>query len=68
MLNISCVNAYIDPNGKIWTIDDTSVEVVKNAGHTESSITVAGNQLSATGRPFDEIIETENDGTIKKDA
>ena len=66
ILNISCVNAYIDPSGTIYALDinDESIpDVIKNTDHTESSITVVEgekNQLSAVGRPFDQVIEAEN--------
>lgn len=66
VLNISCVNAYIDPSGTIYALDinDESIpDVIKNTDHTESSITVVEgeeNQLSAVGRPFDQVIVGEN--------
>lgn len=60
LLDISCVNAYIDPDGKIYAIgDDGKVAGIEGTTHAESSITtVDTNKLSAEGRPFDQIIET----------
>ena len=62
MLEVSIVNAYIDPTGKISAIDTNAPEDIRQTHAQSSIVAMENNQLSSEGRPFDAIIDT-NEGS-----
>ncbi|MBQ4521472.1 MAG: hypothetical protein IJA10_00760 [Lachnospiraceae bacterium] len=59
-LTISCVNAYIAPDGTIYAVGDNNVVGDTGVNHN-ASIVVTDNELSSQDCPYDVVIEQGND-------